>query len=104
MKTGTKSLLFGVHQFIWHPLTVLLAWIKLYGWPAWEELVCIIIHDWGYWGKSNMDGELDGSIIEKVQKLFFRVILVLTKKAVKMGRGLTYLTKSLKLTIMKLWL
>ncbi|MCK5235828.1 MAG: hypothetical protein KAR06_02490, partial [Deltaproteobacteria bacterium] len=53
---GTKSLLFGVHQFIWHPITVLIAWCKLYGWPTWPELVCIIVHDWGYWGKPNMDG------------------------------------------------
>jgi hypothetical protein len=57
MKVGTKSILFGVHQFIWHPITVLIAWWKLYGRPNWPEFVCIIIHDWGYWGKSNMDGE-----------------------------------------------
>lgn len=57
MKVGTKSLLFGVHQFIWHPVTVTLAWRELYGtWPEWKEFVCIIIHDWGYWGKPNMDG------------------------------------------------
>lgn len=57
MKTGTKSLLFGVHQVIWHPVTVLLAWIYLYRkFPGWRELICIIIHDWGYWGKPNMDG------------------------------------------------
>lgn len=57
MKVGTKSLLFGVHQFIWHPITVTLAWHELYGkWPEWKEFVCIIVHDWGYWGKPNMDG------------------------------------------------
>jgi len=56
MGVGTKSLLFGVHQFAWHPFTVLLAWQKLYGWPNWKELVCIVIHDWGYWGSPNMDG------------------------------------------------
>lgn len=56
MKTGTKSLLFGVHQFILHPLTVFAAWILLYKkLPNWKELICIIIHDWGYWGKENMD-------------------------------------------------
>jgi hypothetical protein len=53
---GTKSVLFGVHQFLWHPITVLLAWIELYGIPNWRELVCIFIHDLGYWGKPNMDG------------------------------------------------
>jgi len=56
MKTGTKSLLFGVHQFLWHPFTVLLAWWKLYGRPSWKEAVCIFIHDWGYWGCETMDG------------------------------------------------
>lgn len=57
MKIGTKSLLFGVHQFIWHPLTVTLAWKKLYHtWPSFKELLCIIVHDWGYWGSDNIDG------------------------------------------------
>lgn len=57
MNVGTKSLLFGVHQFLWHPITVLIAWWKLYGRPDWKEVVCILIHDWGYWGSPNMDGE-----------------------------------------------
>jgi hypothetical protein len=58
MTTGTKSLLFGVHQFIWHPITVIIAWYKLYhALPSWREVICIIIHDWGYWGKENMNGE-----------------------------------------------
>jgi hypothetical protein len=56
MKTGTKSLLFGVHQFIWHPITVWLAWRRLYGCPSWRECVCIVVHDWGYWGCAEMDG------------------------------------------------
>jgi hypothetical protein len=57
MKTGTKSLLFGVHQFLWHPVTVWLAWRDLYGTrPTWRETVCIIVHDWGYWGCEEMDG------------------------------------------------
>jgi len=57
MDVGTKSLLFGVHQFLWHPWTVLRAWRKLYGgWPDAVELCAIIVHDWGYWGCPNMDG------------------------------------------------
>lgn len=57
MKIGSKSLLFGVHQFAWHPITVWIAWLKLYGVrPTWRETVCIIIHDWGYWGCASMDG------------------------------------------------
>lgn len=58
MKLGTKSLLFGVHQVIWHPITVYKAWVELYGSrPDWKTSVCILIHDWGYWGKPDMDGE-----------------------------------------------
>ena len=57
MKRGTASLLFGVHQFLLHPLTVFFAWVWLYRQlPTWREAVCIVIHDWGYWGRSNMDG------------------------------------------------
>lgn len=56
MKKGTKSLLFGVHQFLWHPFTVWMAWVYLYrSLPTWRECVCIFIHDWGYWGKAHMD-------------------------------------------------
>lgn len=62
MKMGTKSLLFGVHQFVIHPLVVTLAWRKLYhAWPTFMQLYCIIIHDWGYWGCSKMDTG-DGSL------------------------------------------
>jgi hypothetical protein len=54
---GTKSILFGVHQCIWHPITVGLAWRKLFRvWPTWREWVCIFVHDLGYWGKPNIDG------------------------------------------------
>jgi hypothetical protein len=61
MKTGTKSVLFGVHQCIWHPLTVALAWRKLYGvWPTWKEMLCIAVHDLGYWGCTEMDGDDGG--------------------------------------------
>jgi hypothetical protein len=57
MKTGTKSLLFGVHQFIWHPIVVAVAWRRLYGeWPGFYEAICIFVHDWGYWGCAEMDG------------------------------------------------
>ncbi len=58
MNVGTKSLLFGVHQFAWHPFTVWRAWRHLYGEnPTWRECVCIVVHDWGYWGCANMDGD-----------------------------------------------
>jgi len=74
MKTGTKSILFGVHQFIWHPITVLLAWRSIFRrWPTWKELVCIVIHDWGYWGCPNMDGA-EG---ERHPELGFKIALEL---------------------------
>jgi hypothetical protein len=57
MKIGTKSLLFGAHQFIIHPITVLLAWVKLYGLPNWKECICIFIHDLGYYNCENMEGK-----------------------------------------------
>jgi hypothetical protein len=57
MKIGTKSLLFGIHQVFWHPYVVYKAWKYLYGHPTWKELVCIFIHDWGYWGRANLDGD-----------------------------------------------
>lgn len=58
MKMGTKSLLFGVHQFLLHPFFVAWAWRRLYRrWPDRWEWVAIIIHDWGYWGSPDMDGE-----------------------------------------------
>lgn len=73
MKIGTKSLLFGVHHFLWHPITVLIAWIKLYGIPSFKELFCIFIHDIGYFRKNDIDGdegiyhpELGASIANKL--------------------------------------
>jgi len=57
MKIGTKSLLFGGHQFLIHPILVYCAWIKVYrSIPSFWEAVAIAIHDWGYWGKPNIDG------------------------------------------------
>ena len=58
MTIGTKSILFGVHQFILHPFFVLWAWLIIYReTPRLYELCAIITHDWGYWGCPNMDGE-----------------------------------------------
>lgn len=57
MKIGTKSVLFGAHQFILHPLFIAYAWWRLYGFP-WDPRLwlCFALHDLGYWGKPNMDG------------------------------------------------
>jgi len=55
---GRLSLLIGVHHVICHPVTVMLAWRHLYGcWPSWREVICIVVHDWGYWSCTTIDGE-----------------------------------------------
>lgn len=57
MKIGTKSVLFGAHQFAIHPWFVALAWWKLFGFPWDPRLwVAFFVHDLGYIAKSNMDG------------------------------------------------
>lgn len=57
LSIGTKSVLFGAHQFIIHPVILFLAWWKLYGFPTDLRLwVAFVIHDLGYIGKPNMDG------------------------------------------------
>lgn len=57
MNVGTKSILFGVHAFWYHPFVVARAWKYIYSkWPSWEEWICIFFHDVDYWGKPNMDG------------------------------------------------
>jgi len=57
MKIGTKSVLFGAHQFMIHPWFVASAWWKLYGFPWDPRLwVAFFVHDLGYVGSPNMDG------------------------------------------------
>jgi hypothetical protein len=65
MKTGSKSILFGIHNPIIHYMFMLSAWVKLY-WGDKEKLtdlldsrlhLCFLLHDIGYWGCEEMDGE-----------------------------------------------
>ena len=57
MKIGTKSVLFGAHQFMLHPWFVAAAWWRLYGFPFDPRLwLAFFVHDLGYIGKPNMDG------------------------------------------------
>ena len=57
LSMGTRSILFGVHQFLLHPIFIALAWCKLYGFSYDPRLwIAFIVHDLGYWGKPNMDG------------------------------------------------
>lgn len=58
MKLGTRSVLYGAHCFFLHPWFVAAAWWKLYGFPWDPRLwVAFFVHDLGYIGKPNMDGE-----------------------------------------------
>ena len=95
MKTGTKSLLFGVHQVFWHPLTVCRAWTRLYGCPTFREMLCIVIHDWGYWGAAEMDGadgaghpELGASIAGKLFDAVHRDLVLLHSRRYAKEHGL----------------
>jgi hypothetical protein len=70
MKIGTKSVLYGVHQFAVHPWFVAWAWLKLHGFqrvligtgPQFTSILdprlwlAFFLHDIGYIGKPNMDG------------------------------------------------
>ncbi len=57
MTVGTKSVLFGAHQFLIHPWFVAWGWWTLYGFPFDPRLwVAFFVHDLGYIGKPNMDG------------------------------------------------
>lgn len=58
LSIGTKSILFGVHAFWFHPWTVALAWRDIYWcWPrGWAEWLAVFFHDVGYWGSQDIDG------------------------------------------------
>ena len=57
MNIGTKTVLFGVHQFLIHPWFVAEGWRRLYGFPFDPRLwIAFFLHDLGYFGKPNLDG------------------------------------------------
>lgn len=50
MTEGTRTLLVGSHSII-HSFLVVKAWKIIYGnYPKFWQLICIFIHDIGYWG------------------------------------------------------
>ena len=58
MKLGTKSLLWGAHAFFLHPFMVAWGWWHLWGAPRDPKLwICFLLHDVGYLGLEEMDGE-----------------------------------------------
>lgn len=68
MQIGTRSLLFGAHQFLLHPLVLAYSWWRLFGFQTvrdgyvathlldWRLWLCFLVHDWGYFGCPEMDG------------------------------------------------
>ena len=58
MTEGTKSYLIGCHQFLLHPLWVLLAWrLEYKSWPKWWEIICISLHDIGICGRQYLSDD-----------------------------------------------
>jgi len=98
MKLGTKSILFGVHQFILHPIFVAIAYTRLYGFSFDIRIwVAFIVHDWGYWGKFDMDGE-EGKIHPELgaiimHKLFDSKTLICDLETYRGGIYCTYSKK-----------
>jgi hypothetical protein len=57
LPVGPRSVLFGAHQFVIHPVFVEIAWRRLYkARPTWRQRAAFVLHDLGYWGKRDMDG------------------------------------------------
>jgi hypothetical protein len=60
LPVGPRSVLFGAHQFIIHPVFVEIAWRRLYKLtPTWRQRAAFVLHDLGYlfqWCR-DMDGE-----------------------------------------------
>ncbi len=55
MRQGTWSVLLGCHSLV-HSLVVMIAWRRHHGrWPIWWQVVCILLHDIGHWGKDYLD-------------------------------------------------
>lgn len=76
MKQGTRSTLIGCHQFIWHPLFVIIGWVMRHSrFPKFWEIVCIFVHDWGVWGTDYLSDpknkKLHPELGAKIAKKFF---------------------------------
>jgi hypothetical protein len=74
LSLGTRSVLFGAHQFLLHPFFLAVAWSQLYGFPVDPRIwAAFFLHDLGYIGKDNLDGaegethpELGGKIMARL--------------------------------------
>lgn len=69
MKEGTITVLFGNHSII-HSIYVIKAWKLLYGtYPKFWQIICIFIHDIGYFGMNYLSGECNNGHAELGSKL-----------------------------------
>ncbi len=58
MTEGTRSFLFGCHQFFVHPLCVLIAWrLEYREFPKWWEFISIFFHDIGVCGRQYLSDD-----------------------------------------------
>jgi hypothetical protein len=82
MTEGTKSVLLGAHQFILHPILVLIQFMRFHKrFPQWWELVGIFLHDMGYCGLNYLSNK-------KSKPLHVYRSAALAKKLLsKLGRG-----------------
>jgi hypothetical protein len=74
MRVGTKSVLFGAHTFILHPIFVFLAYWQLYGFP-WDPRLCLAcaVHDLGYFGMDVVEGPRSEEHVELGGKMMDRL-------------------------------
>ncbi len=75
LSQGTISVLLGCHSQM-HSLVVLIAWIRWYHkLPSWWQVICILLHDIGHWGKDYLDDyeekQKHGLLGAKVAKFLF---------------------------------
>lgn len=59
LPVGPRSVIFGAHQFVIHPVFLEIAWRKLYkSKPTWKQRAAFALHDLGY--LVQWCGEMDG--------------------------------------------
>lgn len=97
MTEGTKSYLIGCHQFLLHPLWVLMAWrLEYKSWPKWWEIICIFLHDIGICGRQYLSddkakiGHWEAGAWRSVKAVY------ILREKVFQGRWGTYRVKFLK--------
>jgi hypothetical protein len=109
LRVGTKSVLFGFHQFLIHPAFVTVAWWMQNGIPLDPRLLlAIFVHDIGYLGKPNMDGpegETHPEVGARIMRIFGQdwsdlVLLHSRFYCKRLGRPYSRLCRADKLAIM----